>query len=32
MFSRRLVDINIFNGTQEELQEYIKAKGIKAKI
>ena len=27
-----VVDINLFNGTQEELQEYINTKGIKAKI
>lgn len=27
-----VVDINLFNGTQEELQEYIETKGIKAKV
>jgi lysozyme len=27
-----VVDINLFNGTQEELQEYINTKGIKAKV
>ena len=27
-----VVDINLFNGTEEELQEYIKEKGIKAKV
>ena len=27
-----VVDINLFNGTQDELQEYINTKGIKARI
>ena len=27
-----VVDINLFNGTQDELREYIKTKGIRAKI
>ena len=27
-----VVDINLFNGTQDELREYINTKGIKAKI
>ncbi len=27
-----VVDINLFNGNQEELQEYIETKGIKAKV
>lgn len=27
-----VVDINLFNGTHEELQKYIKEKGIKAKV
>lgn len=27
-----VVDINLFNGTQEELQDYIQTKGIKTKM
>ena len=27
-----VVDINLFNGSQEELQEYIETKGMKAKV
>ena len=27
-----VVDINLFNGTQEELRVYIETKGIKAKV